>query len=255
VGEDPLLRVWAEQRERQTRSACGVLNNLTSVIENTRSEAATALIFQTSEVLSINFNLEEDEVRVSSLPLRWPHLKASSSCAVAELGYCCSIYDLFPRSKRSVIVLRQAPLRVRLPVWALKLPLAGPYSLFICAGTVCVRQPAEDHQHEVDAGHRGPLLPRGRRRGLLPAVHGSRQVHRAQVLLASALCTAEPRFLYAMGLSRLRCLAAASCISATDQCSAFIPQQLPEAPLTSYSDTAIPTSTVGRPRSARRCGR
>lgn len=102
MGEDPLLRVWAEQRERQTRSACGVLNNLTSVIENTRSEAATALIFQTSEVLSINFNLLEDEVRVSSLLLRWPHLKATSSCAVAELGYC-SISDLFPRSKRSVI--------------------------------------------------------------------------------------------------------------------------------------------------------
>jgi len=33
------------------------------VIENTRSEAATALIFQTSEVLSINFNLDEGEVR------------------------------------------------------------------------------------------------------------------------------------------------------------------------------------------------
>ena len=37
--------------------------NLTTVIENTRSEAATALIFQTSEVLSINFNLDEGEVR------------------------------------------------------------------------------------------------------------------------------------------------------------------------------------------------
>lgn len=61
---DPLLRLWAERRQRATRSACGVLNNLTSVIENTRSETATALIFQTSEVLSINFNLEEDEVLI-----------------------------------------------------------------------------------------------------------------------------------------------------------------------------------------------
>ena len=63
---DPLLRVWAEQRERTTRAACAVLNNLASVIENTRSEAATVLLFQTSEVLSINFNLEVDEVRPSS---------------------------------------------------------------------------------------------------------------------------------------------------------------------------------------------
>lgn len=57
-----MLRVWADQRERQTRSATGVLGALQGVIENTRSEAATSLIFQTSEVLSINFNLEEDEV-------------------------------------------------------------------------------------------------------------------------------------------------------------------------------------------------
>ena len=41
----------------------GLPQNLTTVIENTRSEAATALIFQTSEVLSINFNLDEGEVR------------------------------------------------------------------------------------------------------------------------------------------------------------------------------------------------
>ncbi len=59
---DPLLQLWAERRERATRSACGLLTDLTSVIENTRSESATALIFQTSEVLSINFNLEEDRV-------------------------------------------------------------------------------------------------------------------------------------------------------------------------------------------------
>ena len=41
-----------------------VLQNLTTVIENTRSEKATKLIFDESEVLGINFNLEEDEVGV-----------------------------------------------------------------------------------------------------------------------------------------------------------------------------------------------
>lgn len=71
TGEDPLLRVWAEQRERQMRSATGVLNTLTGVIENTRSEAATALIFQTSEVLSINFNLEDDEVSACQEQWQW----------------------------------------------------------------------------------------------------------------------------------------------------------------------------------------
>lgn len=67
---DPLLQLWAERRERATRSACGLLTDLTSVIENTRSESATALIFQTSEVLSINFNLEEDRVNT---PAPSPH--------------------------------------------------------------------------------------------------------------------------------------------------------------------------------------
>ncbi len=86
-------------------TAHGPAQNLTTVIENTRSEAATALIFQTSEVLSINFNLDEGEVRgrgdlqphSSSLcaqPMRSNrHAEdrlrthsASDNCAVPQLG-------------------------------------------------------------------------------------------------------------------------------------------------------------------------
>ena len=56
-----------------------MLQNLTTVIENTRSEAATALIFQTSEVLSINFNLDEGEARGLTCSLHY------DSCVPASI--------------------------------------------------------------------------------------------------------------------------------------------------------------------------
>ena len=64
------------------RASCGLLRDLNALLKNTRSEAATALIFRSSDMLSVDFNLQSDEVgglgaayrmrhsRIHTLP--WP---------------------------------------------------------------------------------------------------------------------------------------------------------------------------------------
>lgn len=78
--EDIGLLLWSEQRAKEVRASCGLLRDLNTLIKNTRTEAATALIFRSSDVLSVDFNLQSDEVRpwaagvresVTTLFTRW----------------------------------------------------------------------------------------------------------------------------------------------------------------------------------------
>ena len=63
TAEDPLVLVWANQREKQKHASTALLHDMTSLIVSTRSEPAMALILQSRDVLGIDFDLQSDEVR------------------------------------------------------------------------------------------------------------------------------------------------------------------------------------------------
>ena len=88
--EDIGLLLWSEQRAKEVRASCGLLRDLNALLKNTRSEAATALIFRSADMLSVDFNLQSDEVG----GLDAGHRIQDTEYRIQDTGYVTAVFIL-----------------------------------------------------------------------------------------------------------------------------------------------------------------